>query len=187
MVSPGTYCGATVFDGVTFSSGLYIIASGNGKNTDGGLTIKGRIDGKAGVTFFFADNKAKFLSYAAAEGSVLYAPSIGITQGVLMFEGSNRGNGYDVTISSVNKQSWKGVVYLPSVNLALKSLSEWPTLNIALSVNTLTMDSLSSVLMPYPWTPFGSTAAITSGASTVTQTVPVTTTTTSTLPGYLKN
>ena len=70
-----------MFDGVTFSSGLYIIASGNGKNTDGGLTIKGRIDGKAGVTFFFADNKAKFLSYAAAEGSVLYAPSIGITQG----------------------------------------------------------------------------------------------------------
>jgi Flp pilus assembly protein TadG len=186
-VVPGTYCGVTTFDGVTFGKGLYIIASGKGNGANGSLSIKGKINGSAGVTFYFADNKAQLLNYAAAEGSTLRAPSAGITQGLLMFEDSNRGNAYDFKMSGVNKQSWSGVVYLPSINMTLSSLSEWTSMNISLTVNTLTMDSLSSIVMPYSWTPFGSTAPITFGETTTTTTVPMAVTTTTTIPGHLKN
>lgn len=186
-VSPGTFCGATTFNGVKFDAGLYIIASGNGNNSNGSLTITGKTDGKSGVTFYFADNKSQFLSYSASEGSSLLAPSSGITRGLLFFEASNRGNAYDFTISSVNKQAWAGVVYLPSMNMTLRSLSEWASMNISLSINTLYMDSLSSVVVPYLWTPYGQDSAITYGATTLTTTTPITTTTTTTKPGYLSN
>jgi Flp pilus assembly protein TadG len=186
-VSPGTFCGATLFNGVQFASGLYIIASGSGNAANGALSLKGKIDGTSGVTFYFADNKSQLVSYAAAEDSALAAPISGITQGVLMFEASNRGGVYDFSMSSVNKQSWAGVVYLPSMNMTLRSLSEWKSMNIALSVNTLYMDSLSSIVVPYPWIPFGRVSPILVEEATTPSMVPVTTSKTTSTPGYLKN
>lgn len=159
-VSPGTYCGTTEFKNATLGAGLYIIASGTG-NATGGLKLSGSSDGSAGVTFYFADNKSKFVSYNLNENMVLKAPTSGTTKGILFFENSNRGSTYAMIVASCNKQSWTGVVYLPSVNLTLDSLSEWPTLNISLAVNQLKMKSLSSVMSPYAWTPDGYSTAIT--------------------------
>jgi hypothetical protein len=152
-VNPGTYCGATTFNGVRFNPGLYLIQSDNGNKT-GALTLKGKLDGSAGVTFYFADPKSKLAAYQASEDSVLAAPTSGTTRGILMFEDSNRGTGWDFTIRSVNKQSWTGLVYFPSLNLTLDSLSEWKKANIALAVNRLKLISLSTVVLPYEWTPF---------------------------------
>jgi Flp pilus assembly protein TadG len=177
-VKPGTYCGATVFNGAKFGSGLYIIASDTGCNANGTLTIQGATNGSAGVSFYFADNKSTFLSYKAAEGSTLQAPTSGPTRGLLFFENSNRGLVYPFTLGSVNKQTWTGLVYMPSMNLTMNSLSSWPSMNISLAVNQLKMISLSSVMLPYRWTPYNQTQAISLGDGTQT---------TTTTQGYLNN
>ena len=163
-VSPGTYCGATTFNGVKFNPGLYVIASAGGAST-GALTMKGKLDGSAGVSFYFADNKAKLASYTAAEQSVLTAPATGLTRGLLFFESSNRGSTWTLTIANVNKQSWTGLIYFPSLNLTLNSLSEWQKWNLSLECNRLTMISLSSVWEPFPWTPYNASQPVTYDAS----------------------
>ncbi|MGE0053121.1 MAG: TadE/TadG family type IV pilus assembly protein [Hyphomicrobium sp.] len=154
-VQPGTYCGTTEFKNATFSPGIYVIASGNGNNKNGNLKLSGKLDGSAGITFYLADNKSNFGSYTAYENSVLKAPSSGVTKGLLFFENSNRGNNYSLTISSVNKQSWTGVVYLPSIDITLESLSQWPVFNVALTANQVKLKSLSGVVSPFVWTPYG--------------------------------
>lgn len=181
-VSPGTYCGTTEFKNANFGTGLYIIKSGNGSNKDGALKLSGSLNGNAGVTFFFADSKSKLVSYNASENSVLKAPASGTTRGILFFEDSNRGATWNITIASCNKQSWTGLVYLPSANVKLDSLSEWPTLNISMAVNQLTMKSLSSVFTPYAWTPFNATNPITYSDDSES----VTTTSTTTTEIYLR-
>jgi Flp pilus assembly protein TadG len=168
-VSPGTYCGTTVFNNATFGTGLYIIASANG-NKNGRLRLTGNINGNAGVSFFFADNKAQLDQYQTSEQSKLKAPVDGATKGLLFFEKSNRGNAYSLTIASCNKQNWTGLFYMPSVNLKLDSLSEWGSFNVALSVNQLIMKSLSSVMVPYSWTPYNASQPIAWPSTTTTST-----------------
>ena len=168
-VSPGTYCGTTVFNNATFATGLYIIASASG-NKNGRLRLTGNINGNAGVSFYFADNKAQLDQYQTSEQSKLAAPASGATKGLLFFEKSNRGNAYSLTISSCNKQNWTGLFYMPSVNLKLDSLSEWGSFNVALSVNQLIMKSLSSVMVPYSWTPYNASQPIAWPGSTTTTT-----------------
>lgn len=177
-ISPGTYCGATVFNGAKFGAGLYIIASDAGCNANGSLTIQGATNGSAGVSFYFADNKSNFLSYKASEGSTLKAPTSGPTRGLLFFENSNRGLVYPLSIKSVNKQSWTGLFYMPTVDLTLDSLSSWPSMNISMAINQLKMISLSSVMLPYSWTPYNQTQAISLGDGNQT---------TATTQGYLNN
>jgi Flp pilus assembly protein TadG len=177
-VKPGTYCGATVFSAAKFAAGLYIIASDTGCHGNGTLTIQGATNGSAGVSFYFADNGATLLSYKASEGSTLQAPASGPTRGLLFFENSNRGLAYPFTLGSVNKQSWTGLVYMPSMNLTMNSLSSWTAMNISLAVNQLKMISLSSVMMPYSWTPYNQTQAISLGDGTQT---------TTTTQGYMNN
>lgn len=159
-VNPGTYCGAVTFDGVRFNPGLYIIASGSGSSNNGALTLKGKLDGSAGVTFYFGDSKSQWKAYQAAEESVLVAPTTGLTRGLLFFENSNRGSGYDFSISSINKQTWKGLIYLPSVNMKLDSLSEWSKWVMSLEVNQLQLKSTSAVWEPFPWIPYNATQPV---------------------------
>jgi Flp pilus assembly protein TadG len=168
-VTPGTYCGATEFKNVTFGGGLYIIKSASG-NKDGKLKFSGSVNGDAGVSFFLSDNKAQLVSYGTSENSKLAAPTSGLSKGLLFFESSNRGNSYSLTIASCNKQNWKGLFYMPSVNLKLDSLSEWSGFNVALAVNQLTMKSLSSVMVPYSWTPYNASSPITLESTSVTTT-----------------
>lgn len=156
-VNPGTFCGVTEFKNATLNAGVYIIRTSTGKTgKDGALKLSGSINGSAGVTFYFADNKSVFSSYNLDENSVLKAPTSGVTRGLLFMENSNRGSNYSLTIASCKKQSWTGMVYLPSVNLTFDSLSEWPTFNVAVAANQFKAKSLSSMtLQPYSWTPYG--------------------------------
>jgi Flp pilus assembly protein TadG len=185
-VSPGTYCGTTTFNNATFGTGLYIIASASG-NKDGRLRLTGNINGNAGVSFYFADNKAQLDKYQTSEQSKLAAPTSGATKGLLFFEKSNRGNAYSLTIASCNKQNWTGLFYMPSVNLKLDSLSEWGSFNVALSVNQLIMKSLSSVMVPYSWTPYNAGAPIAWPSTTTTTTSTQNQTNTTKKDGYLND
>lgn len=159
-VSPGTYCGATEFKNATLAAGVYVIKSGSG-NKNGALKLSGNINGSAGVTFYFADNKSKFASYSANEGSVLKAPEAGLTRGVLFMENSNRGAGYDFKLSVCKTQSWTGMIYLPSVNFSMEGLEDWPVMNVALAANQVVIKGWDNMtLTPYAWTPSGYTQPI---------------------------
>ena len=160
-VSPGTYCGSTEFKNVTFGSGLYIIASGNGNNKNGALKFSGSVNGNAGVSFLLADNKSQFVSYAGNLGSVLKAPTTGLTRGLLFFESSNRGQTSSITIATCKTHSWTGMVYLPSVDMNFQGLEDWPTFNIAVSANRVTFKNFKNMtLNPYAWTPYGTSDPI---------------------------
>lgn len=153
-VNPGTFCGNTTFSGTTMAPGLYIVSGGR-------LTISGKTTGN-GVAIYFADNAAT-LNYGAAEGSTLTAPTTGTYRGLLMFmqpRASTSTATVTITINSENKQSWTGLVYLPNWDLSLVSDSSWPKMNVALVVNSLYANSLSTVIDPYEWTPWNSTMPV---------------------------
>jgi hypothetical protein len=158
-VQPGTYCGATTFEEVTFNPGLYTIKTGTG-NKNGALTIKGKVTGD-GVSFYLADNQSKLAMFTPAQDSVLTAPSSGTTRGLLIFENLNRGISWDLVANSISKQTWAGLIYLPSLNLTLESLSDSPNLNIGIAANTLKLKSVSkSTITPYVWTPYNQTSPV---------------------------
>lgn len=158
-VHPGTYCGDTVFDGVSFQPGLYIIKSSSG-NKSGALSFSGKVTGN-GVTFYLADNKSALKSYNATTGSSLIAPTTGVTRGILIFENSNRGSNWDLTISDATVQTWQGLIYLPSANLTLDKFSGWNSFKVSLAANTVLLRNWSGMTWePYVWYPFNQTAPI---------------------------
>jgi Flp pilus assembly protein TadG len=173
-VNPGVYCGTTTFDGVTFNSGLYIIAS-NG-NDAGRLVMKGTLDGSAGISFYFADNKAGLHSYEAAAGTYLKALESGISQGLLFFEASNRGSIWSAAITSLAENTWSGVIYLPSANLTIKNWTADPTRTMSFGIvaNQLHLEGWTGKINTYEWTPFGYSKPINLPDETITVTETVT-------------
>lgn len=158
-VSPGTYCGTTTFDGVTFQPGVYIIKSSSG-NKNGSLRIKGLVSGD-GVTFYLADNKSELDEYNASSGSSLKAPTAGTTRGILFFENSNRGNAWDLTITEETNQTWEGLVYLPSANLVFDKFTSWSKFKISLAANKVTMTNWNNMTWEsFVWYPFNSSAPV---------------------------
>jgi Flp pilus assembly protein TadG len=127
-VSPGTYCGITQFNGnkVTMNPGLYIFKS---DVAGGGLKVGAHTIQGHGVSFYFADNNTKLLTYASKNRNHLHAPTTGTYAGILMFEPAGL-NKRTVTIDSADEQSWQGLVYLPSIDLRLVSISKWPNRNL---------------------------------------------------------
>jgi Flp pilus assembly protein TadG len=166
-VTPGTYCGPTTFAGnsVSMTPGLYIFRSGDmgvtvkqGKKSvtlSGGLTVTAKTIKGHGVTFYFADQASALNGYSSKEDNHLHAPTSGRYAGILMFEKAGLQK-RTITIANADKQSWQGLVYVPSWDLRLMSISDWPhtedmrawngvepSMNIAMVVNTLYSDSLS--------------------------------------------
>jgi Flp pilus assembly protein TadG len=173
-VNPGTYCGRAEFKDATFRPGVYIIKSSTGNKT-GDLRMSGNLNGSAGVTFYFADNKSKFTSYAGKDGTVLKAPTTGTTRGILFFESSNRGNAWALNIQTCKTHTWQGLVYLPSANVTLKSMEDWPMFNVSMSANTLLIeDSDNFTWEAYAWTPFNKSSPVRYSDETETQTVETT-------------
>jgi Flp pilus assembly protein TadG len=155
LVNPGVYCGATTFGGsdLVINPGLYVFKSipattGNPAKP-GTLTINSTEIHGDGVTFYFADNKAKMAAYLAKEKSSLKAPTSGPYNGLLMFEAVSDVK-KDVTWHSGDKQSLEGVIYLPSWNLTIDSTSDWKLSHISMAVNKLVMISVSKMpITPY--------------------------------------
>lgn len=182
-VSPGTYCGTTTFNGVTFQPGLYIIKKkGNG---DGLLNLSGVLNGSAGVSFWFADNNSRLNTYAATAGTVLNAPTSGTSRGLLFFESSNRGQNYTVTMADMTNHRWNGVVYLPSANLVMNNWSSSVAMSFALICHQLTATNWSGINNTYAWTPYNASSPITLPSTTSTTTRTETRTVTTTKDGWL--
>jgi Flp pilus assembly protein TadG len=205
-VSPGTYCGTTNFVGskVTMNAGLYVFKSSTGNA--GGLNVTAQTIQGHNITFYFADSNTKLLSYASKNRNHLHAPTTGTYAGILMFEPAGLSK-RTVLIDSADEQSWQGLVYLPSIDLRLKSISKWPnrnlndmpawparsspllavgeepttpTMAVSIIVNTLFSDSLSD----FHHTPFAWGTPVVYLPGTTVSTL-VTTTTTSVVPGSL--
>lgn len=166
VVSPGTYCGTTEFKDAQLNPGLYIIASGNGNGKEGRLKLNGTITmrtvgGAQGVSFFLADNKAELAQYAPVDGTVLKAPTTGTTRGLLIFERSNRGSNYDIAIQTCKTNSIQGLIYLPSANVTIQGLEDFPLFNISIAANQLKIKNLERInWAPYAWTPFNKSTPI---------------------------
>jgi hypothetical protein len=158
-ISPGTFCGNTVFGTssttTTLAAGLYIISGGT--LTVSAKTLKGHADG---VTFYLADEDAK-LVYSAKEDSdnsptvFLKAPTSGTYKDLLVFEAPGLStpsstSTYRMQILSADKQSWAGIIYLPKSNMNINSTSDWHSCKCTMIVNTLKTDSISK----FPWTPY---------------------------------
>jgi Flp pilus assembly protein TadG len=187
-VNPGTYCGVTTFGNppttakplggggtVTLNPGLYVFKS---NSPGGGLKVTAQYFRGHGVTFYFDDNNTTLLKYASKNDNHLHAPHTGTYAGILMFEKVGLAK-KTVTIDSADEQSWQGLVYLPSWDLRLISISKWPntklseqpawppkgspmllldespvtpSMNVAIVVNSLYSDSLSVFHhTPFAW------------------------------------
>ena len=110
-----------------------------------------------------------------------------VTRGILFFEASNRGQTWDLTVTSLSKVFWNGVIYLPSVNLELHSWSadEGQKMAFAMVVNTLEINSWSGITNTDEWIPFNRTYPIRHPGTTTTEEVTETSIITETLPGWL--
>jgi hypothetical protein len=88
-----------------------------------------------------------------------------VTKGILIFENSNRGSNWDLSIdlsiTDATQQTWEGLVYLPSANLTLDGFEDWTTFKISLAANTVLIKNWSGMTWePYVWVPFNQTAPI---------------------------
>jgi Flp pilus assembly protein TadG len=177
-LQPGTYCGVTKFNGggvTTMEPGLYIFQS---DSEGGGLEVTSHTIQGHGVTFYFADRNTGLLKYKSKNRNHLHAPTTGTYAGILMFEPAGLPK-RSFKIDSADEQSWQGLVYLPSWDLELKSISKWPnrnltempawpaagsprllagevpvapTMAVSIIVNTLKSDSLSDFHhTPFAW------------------------------------
>ncbi len=161
QAQPGTYCGYTTFEDVTFSPGVYMIASGARAGEDGRLDIKGRVDGSGGVTFYLADRATRIGAITTEADSVLEAPSTGVTRGLLFVENAVGKSGWSLTLDGLAPQSWGGAVYLPTAMISFSRLRDWTRLELGLVARTIALTDVSGRLTPFAWTPYNASDPIT--------------------------
>lgn len=155
-LNPGTYCGGVNFNGsgtLTLNPGLYILKSGS-MILNSGWTVNG-----TGVTFYFADQN----SYIQFNGNVtanLSAPTTGTYANILMFEPTGLSN-TNLPINGTSGSSFTGLMYLPSRDVTINSVSN-------VSSNSVTMVFSTLILNATNWTiaPGALSMSVGSGAST---------------------
>jgi hypothetical protein len=128
-------------------------------------------------------------SYEASEGTYLKALESGLTQGLLFFEASNRGSTWSASIESLSRNTWDGVIYLPSANLTIKNWTADAdrTMTFGIVANQLQMENWTGTIKTYPWTPFGYSKPINLPDETITVTETVTSEVTTTSLGRITN
>ena len=134
-----TYCGNVLFAG-TIPSGIYYIRTATSASSSK-LTITGNSRGN-GVTFYFVDATAT-LDVTGA-GTSLTAPTSGPYAGYLVFMPSNLAK-TNVTITSLDKNYWSGVLYTPSWNIEIHSWSQDMLAALTWVANSMVWDSESQV------------------------------------------
>ena len=155
-LNPGTYCGGINFNGsgtLTLNPGLYVLKSGS-MILNSGWTVNG-----TGVTFYFADQG----SYIQFNGNVtanLSAPTSGSYANILMFEPTGLGN-TQLPINGTSGSSFTGLLYLPSRDVTINSVSN-------VSSNSVTMVFSTLILNATNWTiaPGALSMSVASGAAT---------------------
>lgn len=110
-LSPGTYCGSTIFNGgnytVTFSPGTYVF-TGN-MIVNGGVSLAG-----TGVTFYFSSGS---LTMNGNSHVALTAPTSGTYSGMLYLQ--NPTDSSTVILNGDTTSAWQGVFDAPGAQLTL--------------------------------------------------------------------
>jgi Flp pilus assembly protein TadG len=128
-LSPGTYCGTTIFNGgnytVTFNPGTYVFTGGMIAN--GGVSLAG-----SGVTFYFSSGS---LTMNGNSHVALSAPTSGIYAGMLYLQNSTDSS--TVILNGDTTSAWQGTFYAPDAQLTLNGGNKNAAYTL-LVVNSLT-------------------------------------------------
>jgi hypothetical protein len=165
----GTFCGTFTFTG-TIPAGIYYIRTADNA-TSSKLTLGTGVQG-SGVTFYFVDENAAL--DVMGNSTKLSAPTSGPYAGYLVFMPSNLPK-HNISIASLDKNNWSGVVYTPSWNVEIHSWSQDTLASICWVANSMVWDSESQVkVTPGPISilryPDGSVKLSTEAAPTTTST-----------------
>ena len=135
-LNPGVYCGSTNFNGsgtLTLNPGLYVIKNG-AMIFNSGWTVTG-----AGVTFYLVDQNAT-LTFNGGVKAQLSAPTSGTYANILMFEPVGLGN-TNLPINGSSGDSFTGLIYLPSRDVTINSVSNLSTNNVTMVFSTLILNA----------------------------------------------
>jgi len=141
-LNPGVYCGSTNFNGsgtLTLNPGLYIIKGTMTFNS--GWTVTGN-----GVTFYLVDQNAT-LTFNGNVSATLSAPTTGTYANILMYEP----NGLSTTNLPINgtaSSSYTGLMYLPSRNVTINSVSNVSSNSVTMVFNTLILNATNWNIAP---------------------------------------
>lgn len=142
-LNPGTYCGWTNFNGsgtLTLNPGLYVIKSG-GMTFNSGWTVNG-----SGVTFYLVDQNAT-LTFNGNVTANLSAPTSGTYANILMFEPTGLSN-TNLPINGTSGSSFTGLMYLPSRDVTINSVSNVTSTKVTMVFSTLILNTLNWAIAP---------------------------------------
>lgn len=135
-LNPGVYCGSTNFNGsgtLTLNPGLYVVKSG-AMIFNSGWTVTG-----TGVTFYLADQNAT-LTFNGGVKATLSAPTSGTYANILMYEPVGLGN-TNLPINGTSGSSYTGLMYLPSRDVTINSVSNMATNSVTMVFSTLILNA----------------------------------------------
>lgn len=157
-LDPGVYCGSTNFNGsgtLTLNPGLYVIKSG-AMIFNSGWTITG-----AGVTFYLVDQNAT-LTFNGGVKATLSAPTSGTYANILMFEPTGLSN-TNLPINGSSGDSFTGLIYLPSRDVTINSVSNVSSDQVTMIFSTLILNAtnwaITSGVLSMPVSTGGATSA----------------------------
>jgi Flp pilus assembly protein TadG len=137
-LSPGVYCGSTNFNGngtLTLNPGLYIIKGGT-MTFNSGWTVTG-----TGVTFYLVDQNST-LQFNGNVTTNISAPTSGTYANILMFEPDSLSSS-NLPIDGTSGSSLQGLLYLPSRNVTINSVSNVSADNVTMVFSTLIMNAMN--------------------------------------------
>lgn len=137
-INPGVYCGWTNFNGsgsLTLNPGLYIIKSG-GMTFNSSWTVKGE-----GVTFYLVDQNAT-ITFNGNVNAKLNAPATGTYANILFFEPPGLSN-TNLPINGTSGSSFQGLMYLPSRDVIINSVSNVKTEKVTMVFSSLILNAMN--------------------------------------------
>ena len=142
-LNPGVYCGWTNFNGsgtLTLNPGLYVI-KGGGMTFNSGWTVAG-----TGVTFYLVDQNAT-ITFNGNVNANLSAPTSGTYANILMFEPTGLSNS-NLPINGTNGSNFNGLIYLPSRDVTINSVSNVTANDVTMVFSTLILDATNWSIAP---------------------------------------
>lgn len=142
-LNPGVFCGWTNFNGsgtLTLNPGLYVIKSG-GMTFNSGWTVTG-----TGVTFYLVDQNAT-ITFNGNVNANLSAPTTGTYANILMFEPTGLSN-TNLPINGTSGSSFTGLLYLPSRDVTINSVSNVSSNSVTMVFSTLILNSTNWTIAP---------------------------------------
>jgi Flp pilus assembly protein TadG len=142
-LNPGTYCGGINFNGsgtLTLNPGLYVLKSGS-MILNSGWTVNG-----SGVTFYFAD-QGSYIQFNGNVSANLSAPTTGSYANILIFEPTGLGN-TQLAINGTSGSSFTGLLYLPSRDVTINSVSNVSSNSVTMVFSTLILDQTNWTIAP---------------------------------------